>query len=149
MKKAYTLIEVLLTFALLSFVFAFTIPFAITEVSQVRVETVADDVRSRLFTTQINGFSGTNAQPHGISFGLNSYTVYEGTSLATAVSQETFQLENSIQFQNILLDDGSSEITTLPNSIIPSTFGTVELTDGTSVSRIIITTEGRSYVERI
>lgn len=146
MKRAYTLLEILLVIALLSVVASLTFPFALSQISDTSVQVAVEDVQSQLFATQVAGFAGDNGNSHGIAFFTDNYTVFEGDSLATATSTTNFEYDNNAQAL-INLDNGGNEIVISKHSIIPSTFGTITFTNNSSTFTLEINEEGLTTIQ--
>lgn len=149
MKKAYTLFEVLIAFALLSLMLAILIPFGASEISQTNVNSSAKDLSSQIFTQQVKAYSSIGDSSHGIYFGTNSYTLFEGESLLLSTNQEEVFLPSNTSISNISLYIASSEVIFSKNSVLPTNYGFIDLQFGNQVARININSEGRIYVEKV
>lgn len=149
MKKAYTLFEVLIAFALLSLMLAILIPFGASEISQTNVNSSAKDLSSQIFTQQVKAYSSIGDSSHGIYFGTNSYTLFEGESLLLSTNQEEVFLPSNTSISNISLNIASREVIFLKNSVLPTNYGFIDLQFGNQVARININSEGRIYVEKV
>ncbi len=147
MKKAYTLLELLLVLTLFSSVSAIVVPFTIRQISQGNVESEADKVRSAIFLTQQNAYTGRNSSDYGIKFNSDSYEIYEGASYAGALNIDVENLPSSVQFTAVNLGDLGDEVHFSLGSVIPSTDGVLTISDGTSTNTITITSQGSILIQ--
>lgn len=140
--KAASLIEITITMGMLA-IFAFVMmPVTIQQLRIGNVVTTAKDATSQVFLYQQNAYSGKNSKSYGIAYTANNYTLFIGTSLATAEQTILVDLPNGTSFNPINLSNGASEIVFSSGNFRPSAYGTIRLTDGTNSHVIDINAEG-------
>jgi prepilin-type N-terminal cleavage/methylation domain-containing protein len=140
--KGFTLIEILVVLGVILSIFAVTFPFVINRPSEAQLEKYALELEFSIFSTQQNAYSAKNNKSYGIAFYTNKYSVFTGTSKASAQSSTDINY-SGVRMQGIVLIDGSSEIVFSSGSFKPNTSGFLTLTNGTKTIRIDITSEGR------
>lgn len=140
-SKAFTLIELLLVISLFALTSAIVVPFTINQVTRSQIDAQVDKLRSSIFLVQQNAYTGKNSGSFGIYFGSDTYTVYEGL-----LNSDIEQLPSNIEITNVSLNDLSNEIIFSDNSIIPSTYGDITLSDGVNTIVLTITEQGSILV---
>ncbi|MCA9387196.1 type II secretion system protein [Candidatus Dojkabacteria bacterium] len=112
-KKAFTLIEVLLVFAILSFTVAFAVPIAIREFTQNYLDSTVTTLKSDIYVQQQKSYTGIDNSSHGIAFFNDRYILFTGDSYALASDTEVFILDNGISINNIDFESGNELIFSL------------------------------------
>ncbi len=121
-------------------------------IQQLRIGTVVNatkDAASQVFLYQQNAFTGKNNKDYGIAYTANNYTLFVGSSLATAEQTTLIDLPNGTSFSSINLSNGATEIVFSSGEFRPSAYGTVRLSDGTNAHIIDINAEGLIYEYRL
>ncbi|MEK9160406.1 MAG: prepilin-type N-terminal cleavage/methylation domain-containing protein [Patescibacteria group bacterium] len=110
-QKAFTLLELLLVFALVGILFGMTLLYA--QVSQVRADlnSQVDTFVAYARLAQSESASGKGNQGHGIHLAADSYVLFEGSVYnAAATSNTEVELPPTVEIQNIVLNGGGSDI---------------------------------------
>jgi len=144
-SKAFTLLELLVVLALMSFIILIVLPGSINQVKGTSVDSRASELVSQIYTYQQNAYSGLANKSFGIKFGTTSYTIFTGTSYATSDTHEDINLDSGITISNLTLSGGVSEIVFSPGSLKPSANGSWKIGDVNATYQININKEG--YIE--
>lgn len=148
-KKGFTIFEMVVVLGILLSSSLILLPIGIGQLQRNKVENVAKDLASRIFLYQQNANSGLGNESYGISFANNSYTLYTGDSLGSAVDSAEIPITSNIQISNISITGGGNEIHFDKNTFKPVNDGTITLSDSANSYNIVINQEGMIYVENI
>lgn len=140
--SGFTLLEIVIVIALISFISMIAVPFGVREIQRANASSTAIDLSSIIFLTQQNAYAGLNNTSHGVAFYNNRYILFEGDSLASASNQETVFFQNDAQIDLITLSGGGNELIFSKGSIRPQKTGTIRITEESSSYQISINTEG-------
>jgi prepilin-type N-terminal cleavage/methylation domain-containing protein len=145
MRKAYTLIEILIVIGILGAVAAVLMPLGINQLRGEKVVSAMANMTSNIYSMQQSALARKNNSAYGVRFTTNNYYLFAGNSYATATDIEIVPVENGISISNIQLDGGSTEFVFLAGSFRPSRTGTVTMTDNLSTYVFTINAEGLLY----
>ncbi len=138
----FTLLELLVVMGIIAIVTVVVLPFSINDLKNSNLRSLAVNITSQINNYQLSAALGKDNLYYGISIGTNSYTLFNGTSLALASQSEVVHLEEGFYFSNIDLASFGSEIVFKPNSIKPLTTGTFRISDQYNTYEILINQEG-------
>ena len=126
MKKAFTLVEVLIVLTLLVIIFGMVALYS--GASQVRADLnsqVAIFV-SHARLQQSEAAAGKNDQSFGIHIESGAYTLFEGSAYSSSdPGNNVMDLPPTLEIQNILLNGGGPEVLFLPPYGETNNFGTL------------------------
>lgn len=128
MKKAFTLIEIVVVLAILGVAIGLFSLYGQT--SQVRsdLNSQRDIFVSYLRLAQSDASSGKDSESHGIHLATDSYTVFTGDTYVEGESGNfTLTLPASLIFDNINLNGGGTDIIFISPFGETETYGTVDL----------------------
>lgn len=142
MLKAFTLIEILITLALMSIFAVLLFPFTIGTVKNANLSTESGNLASTIFKLQQDAYASENNLNYGIRLGNTSYSILSGANIASMNVSETINLNTQVSIGSINLANGSNEILFSKNNLRPNTTGTFNLTNGTESFTFTINNEG-------
>lgn len=140
-KKAFSLIEIVIVLAIFISIMAILIPYGLARFNITRVETVASDLSSKIYTYQQFAYTGKNGKNYGIAFETDKYIPFIGNSYATAESSFEINLPNlyTIDMSGV----GANEIVFNSGSFRPDEYGTIIITNPNGTDYIVeINAEG-------
>lgn len=140
MKKAFTLVEVLIVTAL--FVIIFGMAALYSQASQVRSDL---NTQTAIFVSyarlqQSEAAAGKNGSSFGIHLDADAYTLFEGDSYNVGNSgNDVITLPPTLEIQNILLNGGGSDILFVPPHGETDSWGTLDFYSSALDKTITIT----------
>lgn len=116
-QKAFTLLEILLTMALISVLFALSMPIMQTFQFRNEVQTATSIVAQSLRSAQLLARAGKNDSAWGVRLGSGLVTVFRGTSYASRDNSFDlkYQVSNKIAFSGIT-ETYFNKLTGTPNT---------------------------------
>lgn len=144
-KKAYTLIELVVVMGLITLIALVVLPLTVRDIKNNDARSVATDLVSMIELYQSNAFTRRNDKNYGIAFYSNKYTLFTGTSLASADYTEDVLLGSATSITNINFNLASNQLIFSSGSVKPNQNGSFRVTNGVSIYIISINKEG--YVE--
>ncbi len=138
MKKSATILEIVIAISIILLLAAISVPamqtMKKTNLLNQGVQTIISTVR----TAQSRTTTSQNLSVWGLYFATDSIVLFEGSSLSTATTTETFKMPDNVFMESINLISGTSEIYFLRPQGRPNTYGNVviSLTDG-SLQKIL------------
>ena len=148
-KKGFTIIEMVVVLGILLSSSLVLLPIGIGQLQRNKVDSAAKDIASRIFLYQQNASAGLSDESYGISFSTNSYTLYTGDSLASAVNSTQIDLTSNLSFSNISIVGGGNEMHFNKNTFKPVNAGTITISDSLNAYTIVVNQEGLIYVELV
>ncbi|MCA9385414.1 prepilin-type N-terminal cleavage/methylation domain-containing protein [Candidatus Dojkabacteria bacterium] len=140
--QGFSFVELIMVMGMLIIISSFAIPYSLNIVSRRNVQDATEDIASNLWRQQQNAYSGNENKNYGISFTENGYTIFKWEDGNPNETQADITLETGITITNITFDDLSSEITFGEGEILPSTFGSLDVTDGGNTFQVTINAQG-------
>jgi type II secretory pathway pseudopilin PulG len=147
--RGVTLIEIVLVLGIFAAVAAALLPFAISQISQSRVEEKAKNIKSYMDYYQRRALTSDNDSGYGISFSSTEVTYFAGDSLATATETYVEELGDGVEIDQINLSNSATEIVFAQGTTIPDEYGSIRMSDGTSTYQISINMEGFIEITRL
>ncbi len=141
-KMGYTLMEMLLVLGIFISVTVIVMPYTIQQIQGEKLQDVVKEIESSIFSYQQKGYTGLSSKSYGISFSTNKYTLYIGSTLATAESTEEYPLQNGVTISQISLSGGAIDINFSTGSFRPNHYGSVKVSDYANNYLITISSEG-------
>ncbi len=141
-KKAFTIIEAVLTLGLLGAVAVIVLPISFRQLQSSQVGAVAKDITSRIFVTQQNAYSQRNFQDYGIAFFADRYVMFIGSSLITSTDTDEVILPANISINSISFSGGGNEILFVAGELLPQQNGFISVSDGYDSYTVTINTQG-------
>jgi prepilin-type N-terminal cleavage/methylation domain-containing protein len=141
-KKGFTLVELVVVMGIMSIIGAFILPLTATDVKSNNAKNAANNLTSLLYSYQSSAYSGKDNKSYGLAFDVTGYTLFIGSSLATAESTERINLDSGIYIYTISLTNSSNEIVFSPNSIKPLNYGEIRVSSENGVYGVSINQEG-------
>jgi type II secretory pathway pseudopilin PulG len=140
MKKAFTLLEMLLVFTIMGLSFGLAVLYA--QVSQLRADLhgQADSFVSYVRLAQSDAASGKHGLAHGVRVESDSYTLFSGAVYDPLDPLNILvELPPTIEIQNIALNGGGSDlIFTIPYGET-DTYGSLNFTSLSTGETVLIT----------
>lgn len=144
--KGFSLLELLVTMAILMILSLMVFPLAINKTQESRLESYASqlvtDIRYQQQKCTYQNVSG------GISLGSNTYTLFYGDTLSVSTDTDIKRYPSNIRITSITLTT-SNEITFSPGEFKPLSYGTMILTDGSTSIQVYINKEGLVEYEKL
>ncbi len=140
--KSFTLFEVIIVLGLVVIFSMVVIPISISQVRSNKVESAMLDMKSLVQVVQQNSYTKKNNNSYGVKFNADSFVIFEGYSFDSSTNKETIKLEPGLRIENINISGGTSEIFFPSGSLQPNNEGSIDLSDGEKVFRLIINSEG-------
>lgn len=108
MKKAFTLIELILTIGILGLLLSVIISFSNNTLISANFNTTVNDIRQAILNVNNRALNSYENSDQGIRFEANQYTIFVGSSFdVDATSNDIFEIPSSISLSNINFDSGS------------------------------------------
>jgi len=149
MFPAYTLLEVLVVIGILLAVTMFVFPISLNQVNENKAKNASSNLTSLIFNIQQDAYARKNNQSQGVVFQSGSIIIYQGESLATAVSQETIEVPDDIYISSINLTNEANEINFGAGNFKPNNYGSVNISESGSTYQITINSEGLIYYHEV
>lgn len=125
MKKGFTLIEILITIAIVSILTAITVNYFNDLRQDKALLGVSETISAYLEETKTNSQAGLNGEKHGIKFATSTYTIFEGSSYDVddpnnkeLTIDSDFEIETNLTDNEIIFSRINGE---------PNNFGTVTI----------------------
>lgn len=147
--KAYSLLETLIVMAIFVIVVAVFLPLSLNQLRDNRADAAASEMASQLQKYQQRAYTNDGGTNYGISFGTDTYTLFLGDSLATASEITVTEIPSPTEIIQINLADSSSEVVFQQGSLMPSTAGTIKVSDGAYEYDMVINSQGLIYVNQL
>lgn len=145
--SGFSLIELLIVMAILTFVSVILLPPTITQLRATNIDGEVSDITSLIYQYQQNAYFGLNNKSYGVRFGSTSYTIFIGDSFAASDSSEVVQLEPGLVINSVNLAGGGSDLIFSKGTLKPNATGSIQITNSTETYQILINSEG--FVEYI
>jgi len=128
MKKAFTLLELVVVITLLGIMVGLSALYYQTSQVRADVNTQAAVLVSYLRLAQSNAMAGNDNESYGVHLETNLYVLFEGSSyVPDADSNIELELPPTIVIQNIVLNGGGSDVVFTPPQGETSTYGSLEI----------------------
>jgi prepilin-type N-terminal cleavage/methylation domain-containing protein len=148
MKKAFTLLEMLVVFALMGILFGLMVLY--TQVTQVRADLNAqvDVFVAYARLTQSNAASGKDDTDQGLHLETDSYTLFSGAAYNPVDSANTLiELPPTVEIQNITLNGGGGDLLFSPPRGESSTYGTLDFVSLSTGQVVTLTISAHGTLE--
>ncbi len=137
--NGFSLLEIILTAAILLILSVFLFPFTIGKLQEVQLKSYSAELVEDIYFQQQQA---RNKNIHtGIKLESGKYTLFTGETFESSTEKDEKVLDRAYTISNISLNEGTT-ILFAPGSIKPTTFGTFLLNRGRSSVRIYINKEG-------
>lgn len=146
--KAFSLAEIIIVIGVFSLITVLVLPIGLGQLEQNSALYTARDIASGTFVIQQHANNGKDSGEFGVVYGVNSYTVYEGASLATAVWSDEVPITGGASISSVVLSGGGSEIHFTKGTLLPDKSGVIRVADGEMIYRVDINSEGLIQVIR-
>jgi prepilin-type N-terminal cleavage/methylation domain-containing protein len=140
--KGFTLIEILITLAILVAVLSLAFPVTLSTVNSNRIENVAKDLASLIYSHQQSAYSSKNNKSYGVYFETNLYVLFAGDSYASAENLEQKELSNGVTISSININGGGNQILFPKGEFKPQNYGYINITNNYVTYRIDVNQEG-------
>lgn len=131
MKKAITMVELILVIALLGIAVGFSILYHQTSQVRADVNSQTSTLVSYMRLAQTKAMSGKNNTSHGIHLESDAYTLFEGASYSPSDPDNiVMSLPSTIAIQTIALNGGGSDVIFSPPHGETTTYGSFDMTSG-------------------
>jgi len=137
--KGFSLIEIILTIAILLLLSVFLFPFTLGKLQEIQLKNYSMKLVEDIYLQQQQA-RNKNIYT-GVVLESGKYTLYTGETVESSTEKDVKTLERGYTISNILLNEGT-DIHFLPGSVKPATFGTFTLNKEKSHIRIYINKEG-------
>jgi len=149
MVKAFTLVEILITLALMSFFAVVLFPFTIGSVNNANLGAESANLASAIFKVQQDAFASENNLNYGIRLNANSYSVLSGADVASLTVSDTINLKTPLFISNINLTGGTKDIIFAKSNLQPNASGTFIVSNGSESYTFNINNEGLVEYQKI
>ncbi len=146
--KSFTVIEVIVVFALVGIIALFAFPFQMSDPANNRLNSEAQLLVSNLSQLQQNAYSRKDDSAYGIVFDADGYTIFKGNSFDTSINTERINLPNGITI-NIIEFTAGNEVVFTPGKLKPSGFGQLTISNSNLSYEIVVNEEGAIYEQKI
>ncbi len=128
MRKAFTLIEVMIVLALITLILGLSLLYTQTSIVRTDLNSQRDAFISQLRLAQSNAMSGKDGASYGVHIESDSYTIFTGTNyVAEDTGNLTYELPGTLEFMNLSLNgSGSNVVFTSPKGET-SDYGSVDI----------------------
>ena len=141
-EQGFTLVEIIVVIGISFFALLFGLAISIPKLQSARLDGTMEDMTSVVFVSQQNAYAGRNSTSYGVYFNIDSYTLFTGDSYATATGMEDVTFPTGTSISQVSLNGGGREVVFIQGSVIPSTYGTVSVTNGRDTFQLEINAEG-------
>lgn len=142
--KAFTLLEMLVSLALLGIVFGLMVLYSQVSVVRTDLNAQVDTFVSYARLAQSYAASGKDGGIHGVYLEEDSYTVFVGSSYNAASTTNTvIDLPPSIEIQNISLNGGGTTILFSAPEGETSNYGTLDFVSSAIGKTVTVTLDAR------
>lgn len=137
--NGFSLLEIILTVAILLILSVFLFPFTIGKLQEVQLKNYSTKLIEDIYFQQQQA---RNQNIHtGIKLESEKYTLFTGETFESSTEKDVKELDKGYTISNISLNEGTT-ILFSPGSVKPTTFGTFVLNRGQSRIKIYINKEG-------
>lgn len=134
-KNGFTLIEIVMIVGIIGVLAAITVAGLISLRNNTDIDGATAQVISALELARSRAEASLNEESYGVHFEADSYTIFVGTTYdSAAASNETTNLNNKLEFANISLNGGGSDIVFDKLTATTSQSGTLDLRKITDTS---------------
>jgi len=149
MKKAFTLIEILIVLAIISLVAVLAIPFYQPFQVRTYLDNNSQEIIQVLRKAQSKAMAGENDEVYGVHFSVDEYVLFKGMLYnPDDLENEIFGLPNSLSITNINLNGGGNEIIFDKLKGTTSNYGSIAATSISNESRTVsISKTGKIEIE--
>ncbi|OIP80465.1 hypothetical protein COW94_04555 [Candidatus Peregrinibacteria bacterium CG22_combo_CG10-13_8_21_14_all_44_10] len=128
MKKAITIIEIMLVITLMSLMLGLSILYSQTTIVRSDLNGQRNNFISALRLAQSDAMAGKDAGSHGVHIESNSYTTFSGDSyIVDGTGNVVNELPSTLQFTNITLNGGGTDIIFTSPEGATDQYGSVDL----------------------
>lgn len=145
--QGFTLFEILVVLGIVIIISSIFIPLSIRQLQYSKISTYAEDLASQIYMQQQYAYSGRNGNSYGVRVSAHGYSLFEGSSYASAVNVEEVALPASVNI-TANLSGSCSEVLFEKDSILPGCSGDLTLADSMESYKIYITEEGLIYATK-
>jgi type II secretory pathway pseudopilin PulG len=144
------MLEILIVVGIFTVLASLVFPLTIQDSQNQRLQSTLKELQSATHLIQQNAYSRLNNLTYGIAFSADRYTTFTGNTLATGANKTEYILPTKQSFLSVTLTGGGTEFVFQPGSFRPNKFGTIRLTDSSSVFVLDINREGliQAYREK-
>ena len=137
--KGFSLLEIIVTLGIMMLFAGIVFPVGVNKSQKTKLESYASQLVTDIYyQQQRSSFKDIST---GVSLGVNTYTLFDGESLSTALDTDLRKYPANIRITSIALT-ASNEIFFPAGEFKPSVYGTLLLTDGTNIVEVYINREG-------
>jgi len=138
-NKGFTLIELILVVAIVSFIAVLSSPFYARFLVQNAVDNTTDQLTGSLRKGQVYSMMGKQGSPWSVNFSSNTITLYKGTSFASrdASFDEKFSVNSAVSI-NGTTDISFARVSGLPT---PAT-ATITISSGSNSKTVTMNAQG-------
>ncbi len=142
----FSLFEILVTMAILMMLSFLVFPVTIQKAQETKLEGYASQIVTDIYYQQQRAFQKN--LKGGVALGVNTYTLFDGESLATATETDLKKYPSNIRIASISLS-GTNEIVFQNGEFKPLSYGYFEINDSMNYIRVYINGEGLIWYEKI
>lgn len=146
--KGFTLVEILVTVALVTIITATLFPLGVSQLRSANVKGSTDKLISNITLMQEYSYANRSDEEYGLKFETDGYYLYQGTSYSTATDTEYEEYRFGTKLQGVSLNSGD-ELSFSKSSIIPEQTGTITLTREGETYQITILNNGNIRSARL
>jgi Tfp pilus assembly protein FimT len=144
--QGFSLFELLVTMGILMMLSFLVFPVAVNKGQESKLESYASQLATDIYYQQqrcrFKNITG------GVAIGGNSYTLFDGNSLAEATDTDVRRYPTNISFTSVSIQNGDT-IFFNNGEFKPVSYGSLTLTDGTNYIEIYINREGLVGYEKL
>ncbi len=146
--KAFTLLEMLVCFALLGIAFGLVVLYSQVSVVRTDLNAQVDTFVSYARLAQSYAASGKDGTSHGIYLESDSYTVFIGSSYnALSTTNTVVELPPTLEIQNISLNGGGSTILFTGPKGATSNYGSLDFVSTSINKTVTVTLDARGTLD--
>jgi len=149
-QKGFTLIEMTISFAILSILFVLGMTSYIRSQNDVNLKTAINNIVSTLDIAQSRTISSLNSSAYGVHFESSDYTIFKGSTYsATSTDNIVYTMPSNVEVGTLSLSGGGSDV--LFDQLTGNTdnYGSVEvrlITDNSVSQTIAIAQSGKADI---
>lgn len=142
MKKAFTLLEIVIVLGLFSIVSLLVFPISISQSQSSKIDYEVSNFASLLKLQQQKAYAMQNNASYGIYMYSDKYVTYQGSSFASATDKVIINFPNEVKIDQFNLNTGGTEINFTAGSFRPNAYGNVRFTTSGIIFIFDINSEG-------